>query len=755
MATVRRLAITAGLWLAGVPAARADDFAPQRTALQAARTALDELEQRYLAAADLEHHHDVTARISDGQLFYLTRDYERASMVLDDVVEGAAAKQHPGYRDALFYLADSLFHLRNFRAATHRFDQVLEAGTRDQKQRALGRLLEIAVATRDEEAALARLRQAQAMLGGEPDPALLYAVGKFHYRRGALAEATEAFSRVPAEHAEWYRARYHLGVVQVKERRYDDALATFNAIIARGDAAGGLDDAQKGAVDEARLAVGRIHYERGQFPEAVAAYAAVPRESAAFDDALYESVWISIKQGEFEKALRKLEIQLIAQPDVIKGPDARLLQGKLLLMLGRHEQATQAFQEVLFEFEPMQAEMKTVIRRNEGDLVSHFNKVIGRGIADFDLTSFLPARAAEFAGSDAEADRALLLVADLGAQRRDVEEMERTIRRLEVALAGRNRVEVFPQLAQGWLKASELRSRMLQVRAQVLDAVAAELSEQPREYKALRKARQEAAERFERVPTSAVAVMSREARVDDELRRLDTELFKLDVAIRGLEAQLVAIDRYIEDQTRVEGGRPGDKRVLAQVEIELAQARELRTELRALADALSLERIQIGIGDEASARDDRVRLDYLAALEAELDWLRARGVSLPMDLFSAARDVDTRVGRFHRRARSHVDRKAGDYTAQLAREAANIAEYQRDLGDYQAQTETLGGAIAARSFLHVLGRIDGLVLEADVGLVDVAWKQKQDKSDQISRLLSRQADDLKALDQTWREVRGE
>ena len=327
--------------------------------------------------------------------------------------------------------------------------------------------------------------------------------------------------------------------------------------------------------------------------------------------------------------------------------------------------------------------------------------------------------------------------------------------RLEVALAGRNRVEVFPQLAQGWLKASELRSRMLQVRAQVLDAVAAELSEQPREYKALRKARQEAAERFERVPTSAVAVMSREARVDDELRRLDTELFKLDVAIRGLEAQLVAIDRYIEDQTRVEGGRPGDKRVLAQVEIELAQARELRTELRALADALSLERIQIGIGDEASARDDRVRLDYLAALEAELDWLRARGVSLPMDLFSAARDVDTRVGRFHRRARSHVDRKAGDYTAQLAREAANIAEYQRDLGDYQAQTETLGGAIAARSFLHVLGRIDGLVLEADVGLVDVAWKQKQDKSDQISRLLSRQADDLKALDQTWREVRGE
>ncbi|MEZ4473150.1 MAG: tetratricopeptide repeat protein [bacterium] len=752
---MRRLAVVAGLWLAGVPVAQADDFGPQRAQLKSARTAIDELEQQYLAAADLEHRHDVTARISDGQLFYLTRDYERASMVLDDVVEGPGAERHPGYRDALYYLADSLFHLRNFRAAGHRFDQVIEVGTRDQKQRALGRLLEIAVATRDEGAALTRLRQAQAMLGGDPDPALLYAVGKFHYRRDALNEAREAFSRVPPEHGEWYRARYHLGVLQVKERKFDEALATFAALIARGDVAGGLDDAQRAAVDEARLAIGRIHYERGEFAEAVAAYAAVPRESAAFDDALYESVWISIKQGEFEKALRKLEIQLIAQPDVIKGPDARLLQGKLLLMLGRHDQATKAFQEVLFEFEPMQAEMKTVIRRNNGDLVSHFNKVIGRGIAEFDLTSFLPARAAEFAGSDAEADRALMLVADLGAQKRDVEEMERTIRRLEVALAGRNRVEVFPKLAQGWLKASELRGRMLQIRGQILDEVARGLSEQPREYQALRQARVEASRRFAEIPTSAVAVMSREARVDDELRRLDTDLFKLDVAIRGLEAQLVAIDRYIEDQARSEGPKASDQRILAQVEIELTQARQLRTDLRTLADRLSLERIQIGIGDPASARDDRVRLDYLAAMEAELDWLRARGVALPMDLFSAARDVETRVTRFHRRAREHVDRKAGDYSGQLAREKANIAEYQRDLGDYQAQTETLGGAIAARSFLHVLGRIDGLVLEADVGLVDVAWKQKQDKSDQISRLLTRQADDLKALEQTWREVRGE
>jgi tetratricopeptide (TPR) repeat protein len=745
------LAVLIGLPFFFVQPALGQDADAVRKAVSDAGLQVEQLEERYLRQPLMERDHAVTARISDGQLFHLTRDYERAAMVLLDVVRRPGIEEHPGYREVLYYLGDSLYHLRNFRAAAEWYEVLTQRGNLEQRQLALGRLIEIAVATRNEAAAQSLLDRAEQLMKAAPEAALLYAVGKFHYRQGRLDASRAAFARVPVDDVLWFRAHYHLGVVEVKARRLAEGLAAFAEVVSRGDAAEGLEDDQRVAVDEARLAVGRIHYEQGDLDAAVAAYGAVPRESASFDEALYESVWISVKQGEFEKALRKLEIQLIAQPDVIQGPEARLLQGKLLLMLGRFEEGTRAFQEVLYEFEPLKTEMRTV--KAQGDLVAHFNQVIGQGIADFDLTSFLPPRAAEFAGSDAEADRALALVADLGAQRRDLEEMERTIRRLDAALSSPSRIERRPRLREGWMRAAEVRAQMVEARAQLLDQVAR--GDRSPELAALRRARQSAGLRYAEVPRSTQAQLACHARADDALRRLDQQLFEQDLNIRGLEAQLAAVSRFVDDRARIEGGAAQDASVLARVRAEHQEALQLRARLREVAEQLIVERMQIGVGDAASVRDERVRLDYHAAIEAETEWLRARGAQLPVDVLNQAREVDARARRFQKATENLVSEWVVESSRVLAEERSKLALYQGELAQYQAGAETLGGAIAARSFLHVLGRIEALVLEADVGLIDVAWKQKQDQSDQITRLLDRQAADVKALDQTWREVRGD
>lgn len=728
------------------------DIEDVRAEVQKAEAVVAELETRYLKPALLERDHRITARISNGQVFYLTGDYERASMVLLDVAERAGARSHPGYREALFYLADSLFKLRNFNAATRWFEEVAQRGTAEQKERAIGRLLEIAVAVRDEAAAARYLAQAENALQGDADPALLYAVGKFHYRRAQHDKAVALFRRIPESHADWYRARYYAGVTLVHAGRLDDAKAEFEILITRGESSEGLNDVQVAAMDQARLALGRIHYEKDAFGDAISAYAAVPRDSKVFDRALYESVWISIKQSEYEHALRKLEIQLISQPDVLRGPDARLLQGKLLLMLARFDAATKAFQEVLFEFEPMQAEMRRIMRRNQGNLVAYFNRLIGRNIANFDLSSFLPGRAAEFAGADVEADRALLLVSDLAAQRRDVDGMHRTIRRLETALAADSRIQIFPKLSEGWIKAAETRARLVVAQGELVDELSSKVERKPKAYRRLREARKALGKRYRETPRSAVALRARGARMTDQIRRIDQDLFKLDLAIRGLEAQLAAITRFIEDRSRIAGPSEKDRRTLANVDIELGRARQLRSELETLSDTIEAERIEVGVGDYASERDEYDRRKYMAALETELEWLRARGVSTASDLLSKIRDIDLRASRYQRMAGNLVDERVAELRAIIEREKRNIGMYDADLHTYQTETETLGGAIAARNFRGVLERVDALVLEADIGLVDVAWKQKSDKSAQITRLLERQTADLEALEASYREL---
>ncbi len=716
--------------------------------------AVDALEQRYLAPALLEQQHKVAARLSDGQFFFATGDYDRAAMVLLDVVENPGNKRHPGYGDALFFLAESLFHTRNFKAATAYFEQVAVQARPERQQRALGRLLEIALQTGDVDAARRYLARASQLLETTPNARLLYAVGKYHYEVGELERARTTFARVPAGTGEWLRAQYFIGVLDVRGGRLAEGIARFQSVVdapaVQGESSMQVDAAVR---DQARLAIARLHYEQGAFDKAIDAYTSTPRESKAFDEAMYETVWIAIKQGEYERALRRLEILLISQPDVLRGPDARLLKGKLLMMLERYDDAALAFQEVLFEFGPIQAEMQAIQKQSANDLPAHFNRVIGQSIAEFDLSSFLPARAAEFAGPDVEADRALLLVGDLAAQRRDIDEAERTLARLEVALSADSRIKIFPKLHEGWLRALEVQARITLARRRVIDE-AAGAGAGDGEYARLRALRERAAERFDDVPKSATELHARDARIDDEMQRLDQEAFKLGLEIRALEAQLVAIDKYVRDTTASTGELPKDTAARAQVVRELQQSKALKAELDVLAEAIQAERIRIGVNDYASKEDARIAQTYREALAAEAQWLATRGASVNGEL-GQLDALERRVKTFRQRAMGLVDDRVSEIRRVLERERANVVAYNSQLQNYQGETESLGGAIAARSFNTVLERIDAVVLEADVGLIDVAWKQKQDQSGQISKMLARQRAEYEQLDRSFKEVTGD
>jgi hypothetical protein len=99
-----------------------------------------------------------------------------------------------------------------------------------------------------------------------------------------------------------------------------------------------------------------------------------------------------------------------------------------------------------------------------------------------------------------------------------------------------------------------------------------------------------------------------------------------------------------------------------------------------------------------------------------------------------------------------ADDRILDIRRQVDRERANVGRYDTQLAAYQGETESLGGKIAARSFLNVKARIDAVVLEADVGLVDIAWKQKQDQSKAIADARARERAEIEALNALLKEA---
>ena len=67
-----------------------------------------QLSQVPLRGSDLRSATYVEERLTDGELYFRLADYVRASIIFTDLVENHA--KHKAYPDALFLLAESLFH---------------------------------------------------------------------------------------------------------------------------------------------------------------------------------------------------------------------------------------------------------------------------------------------------------------------------------------------------------------------------------------------------------------------------------------------------------------------------------------------------------------------------------------------------------------------------------------------------------------------------------------------------------------------
>jgi hypothetical protein len=455
---------------------------------------------------------------------------------------------------------------------------------------------------------------------------------------------------------------------------------------------------------------------------------------------MYELVWIAIKAKDYDKALRKLELVLISQPDIRLGPDARLLQAKLKLMMKAYDAAEGVFQVIIDSFGGIQRDMDAVKRKHK-NLARHFDKVIGDRIADFDIRSVLPDKAAKVAGDALTQGKDMQLVADVAAQRRDMDESRRAIEVLNRALASETRVEMFPKVHMGILRGIELRSQLTDVCARVNEIVGQSMANQPADYRALRRNRMRGQARLGLVPRSVVKIKERDAQVDAQMSQIDQAAHRLRVDLIGIEAQLVAIKKYLRDTEQ----KPSYQTARDVLKRELAQAKEVKAQIEELSLQIQEERMGVGVNDAASQSDDKLFEQYHSAVSKESRWLVQRGQSLGRDIRTEVNRLERLIAGFTRQAERVVDQRIADYKQMVKQEQLKVNQYTGQLGGHEASTRALGGVIAARTFVAVLDRIASIVLNADVGLVDVAWKRKDDKSKEISRVYEQQSGEEQRL----------
>ena len=706
----------------------------------------------------------VEERLTDGELFYRLQDYIRASIIFTDIVENFP--QHRAYPDALYYLGDSLYRAGDYLGARTRFRELIaHAGDtryRDHLQRALGRLIEIAIHTRDFDgvedyfAALSRIPPS------EIEATTNYYRAKYLYNRAVptdevlrgeesaqvdlatLEQARQAFEAVQAGSPYYPQARYFIGVIHTLREQYPQAIEAFRRVL-RSPAE---SEEQRQVLELTQLALGRLYYETDQLDQAVEAYQAVPRTSANFHVALYEIAWVYIRMGDGIRAERALEVLSVAAPDSRFIPDGKILRANLLLRNGRLDDANQLFREVAREFGPVRRQLDQMLEEHD-DPRAYFRSLVRDNMESFDATSFLPPLAQRWASLEGDMDRALSVLADLSQARQLVRETSQLVERLEAALSQPNRVAVFQDLRLQVERATALRNRAARARRDLLRRFEDEgggsgLADARRQRRAI--------ERFlDGMPVDEDEFDSFDDEVLGRDRRLGRELVRLEVELQGMEARIVAMDRYLTDTSE-----DRDASGVAAIRRELAGHREAvqeyREQIRQLEIALEASRLQVGPGDARYQRHERLRREHarLAALEREqMQNPRMR------DLFARVDRVESQLDEREQEILRLVDERTTEIRRQLREEAQNIVGYRQALTGLESETEEVVGGVTYENFLQVQQRFYDLVLRADVGRIDVAWSRREEHRTRVEMLTRQRAREMRNLDDEFREIMDE
>ncbi|HET9626805.1 MAG TPA: tetratricopeptide repeat protein, partial [Kofleriaceae bacterium] len=194
------------------------------------------------------------------------------------------------------------------------------------------RVVDIALETRDHAGVLARL---EAIKTADPIPVSAageraYLRGRAAYDHSLLADAEAELIQISKQSRLYSSAVYLRGVIRARQGKFKDAADAMCEIAATEDTdkfSFVVDERYFTIKDLARLGLGRIAHENGEYDDAYYHYFQIPDDSAYLPDALFEASWSMYQKRELATARDLVQEFLKTFPSSPLWPEASLLAG--------------------------------------------------------------------------------------------------------------------------------------------------------------------------------------------------------------------------------------------------------------------------------------------------------------------------------------------------------------------------------------------------------------------------------------------
>lgn len=301
----------------------------------------------------------------------LLRDgaFANAAVALFTIVKSpryAAFTDFVEFQNAEYDLGVSLARAGSYGAALDALEAVLRRGpAAPYWAPAHRRAVDVAIETRDHAGVLARI---EAITTADPIPPSAagersYLRGRAAYDAGKLADAEGELVQISKKSRLYSSAVYLRGVIRARQGKLKDSAEAMCEVAATEDndkLTFVIDDRYFTVKDLARLGLGRIAHEQGEYDDAYYHYFQIPDDSTYLSDALFEASWSMYQKRELATARDLVHEFLTTFPSSPLWPEASLLAGYIELADCRFDPSQKWYDELTAKLQPIVDEIDKV-----------------------------------------------------------------------------------------------------------------------------------------------------------------------------------------------------------------------------------------------------------------------------------------------------------------------------------------------------------------------------------------------------------
>ncbi|HTR52909.1 MAG TPA: hypothetical protein VMJ10_19475 [Kofleriaceae bacterium] len=344
------------------------------------------LEQMKLIDVESGNLETLRRELAVGEVLLRDGAFTNAAVALYAIVKSprySAFTDFVEFQNAEYDLAVALARSGSYGASLDMLEQILRRGPAAAYWGpAHRRAVDIAIETRDHAGILARL---EGIKSAEPIPPSAageraYLRGRALWDMGKLGDADTELMQITKKSRLYSSAVYLRGVIRARQGKFKESAEAMCEIAATADNdkfTFVVDDRYFTVKDLARLGLGRLAHEMGEYDDAYYHYFQIPDDSAYLSDALFEAAWSMYQKRELATARDLAHEFLNTFPRSPNWPEASLLAGYVELADCKFTDSQKWYDQLAARLQPIVDEIDKV-RKDPELRRALFAKVITR-----------------------------------------------------------------------------------------------------------------------------------------------------------------------------------------------------------------------------------------------------------------------------------------------------------------------------------------------------------------------------------------